>query len=72
MIRVVVVKIRVPPRLRLVSVFGEGGGCGGRVGQAAEEEDTLQHIAQGESKGTEGSEGKVRSRAASAPKMSVR
>ena len=64
--RVVVVKIRVPPLLLLVSVFGEGGGCGGRVGQAPEEEDTLQHIAQGESKGPAGSEGKARRRAASA------
>ena len=61
----IVVKIRAAPSPFLVSLLGEDGGCGGRVGQAAEEEDTLQHIVQGESRGTRGSEGNVQSKARS-------
>ena len=60
---VVVVEIRVLPPLLFVSLFCEDGGCGGRVGQAAEEEDTLQHIVQGESRGTRRSQGNVQSKA---------
>ena len=62
---VVVVEIRAAPSPFLVSLLGEDGGCGGRVGQAAEEEDTLQHIVQGESRGTRRSQGNVQSKAVS-------